>query len=133
MSQFLAKRLFQAMFVVLAVTLIVFWAIRLSGDPTAMLLGDGAGSISAEELADLQARLGVDQPFWLQFQQYIFGLFQGDLGTSFYTKMPVTEMVMESLPDTLLLAVLSLLLSVVISLPAASMLLFTKGVGQISY
>lgn len=127
MSQFLAKRFLQALFVVLAVTLIVFWAIRLSGDPTALMLGDGAGSITAAELADLRARLGVDQPFWVQFQTYVFNLFQGDLGTSFYTKMPVADMVIEALPETLLLAVLALLLSVVISLPAGIYAAVNKG------
>jgi len=127
MSQFLAKRLLQALFVVFVVALIVFWAIRLSGDPTALLLGDAAGSISAVELAELRARLGVDQPFWMQFQDYMLRLIQGDLGVSFYTKMPVLDMVVDALPETLLLAILALLLSVLISLPAGIYAAVNKG------
>ncbi|MDA9557337.1 ABC transporter permease [Vibrio sp.] len=127
MSQFLAKRFLQALFVLLAVALIVFWAIRLSGDPTLLMLGDSAGSISDEELAALRASLGVDQPFWVQFGHYILALFQGDMGTSFFTKTPVMDMIAESLPDTLLLAVTALVISVVISLPAGIYAAINKG------
>ncbi len=79
MAGFLIKRLLQAIFVVVAVTLIVSFAIRLTGDP-ALMLSQGAGSITEEDLARIRESLGLNQPFFVQYADFMLGLFSLDFG-----------------------------------------------------
>jgi peptide/nickel transport system permease protein len=116
MPVYILKRLFQALFVVIAVTLIVSYAIRLSGDPTSMLIS-GGGAISEEDLQHIRAGLGLDQPFHMQYLHFLEGIATGDFGKSFFGGNSVWSMIAQALPATLLLAFLSLLLSFLISIP----------------
>ena len=65
MAGFILKRLLQAVFVIFAVTLIVAFAIRLSGDPAVMLVG-GAGSVTEQDLQNIRQSLGRERPFCVQ-------------------------------------------------------------------
>lgn len=65
-----------------AVTLIVSFAIRLTGDP-AVMLAQGAGSITEADLERIREALGLNQPFLVQYLDFLKGLFTGDLGRSF--------------------------------------------------
>lgn len=116
MAGFLLRRLAQAVLVVLAVSVVVFLAIRLSGDPTARLLS-GSGAISQADIDRIRASLGVDKPLPQQFATYLGGLLHGDLGTTFFGRTPVSALVAQALPATLLLTVLSLALSLLVSIP----------------
>ncbi len=116
MVQFLVRRLAQAIFVVIAVTLIVALAIRLTGDPAVMLLR-GSNNITAEELDRIRTALGINQPFYIQYFDFLKGLVTWQLGRSFQGDVPVNMLIANSLPPTLLLAVASLVLSIVISVP----------------
>ncbi len=116
MPVYILKRLLQALFVVLAVTLLVSYAIRLSGDPTAMLLG-GGGAITEDDLQRIRVSLGLDQPFHMQYIHFLGGIVTGDFGKSFFGGASVWSLIAQALPATLLLAVLSLLVSFVISIP----------------
>ncbi len=66
MAGFLLKRLLQALFVILAVTLLVSSAIRLSGDP-ALMLSQGSGSVTEADLENIRQALGLNRPFWVQY------------------------------------------------------------------
>ena len=66
MAGFILKRLLQAVFVIFAVTLIVSFAIRLSGDPAVMLVG-GAGSVTEQDLQNIRQSLGLERPFYVQY------------------------------------------------------------------
>lgn len=116
MIQFLAKRLLQSVFVVLAVTLIVALAVRVTGDPAVMLM-QGSGSITEADLDRIREALGVSRPFHEQYFQFIAGLLTWNLGESFRGGASVSTLIGNALPSTLLLAVASLLLSIVISVP----------------
>lgn len=116
MLQFLTKRILLAVFVVFAVTLIVSLAIRLTGDP-AIMLTQGSGSITQEDLNRIRAALGVDQPFYVQYFEFLKGLVTWNLGTSFQGRAPVNMLIANALPPTLMLAFTSIILSVIISLP----------------
>lgn len=116
MAGFLLKRLAQAIFVVLAVTLIVSYAIRMTGDP-AMMLTQGAGSVTEADLVRIRTALGLDRPFYVQYLDFLGGIFTGDLGRSFLGSVPVTQLISRALPATLSLAFASLLVSIVISIP----------------
>lgn len=116
MPLFLLKRLLQAIFVVLAVTLLVAWAVRLSGDP-AVMLTQGAGSVTEHDLQNIRAALGLNRPFYQQYLGFLAGMLHGDLGRSFMGGTPVTQLIGKALPATLLLAVCSLAISIVLSVP----------------
>ncbi|TSD87313.1 ABC transporter permease [Mycobacterium sp. KBS0706] len=116
MIGFVAKRVALAVFVVLVVTLLVSWAIRLTGDP-AIMLAQGAGSVTEEDLQRIRIALGLDRPFLVQYLGFLQGLLTGDLGRSFLGGTPVTLLVGRALPATLLLAFVSLLASIVLSIP----------------
>jgi peptide/nickel transport system permease protein len=116
MGRFLLRRLALAVFVVLVVSLLVAWAVRLSGDP-AVMLAQGAGSITEADLRNIRAALGLDRPFAAQYAGFLWGMLTGDMGRSFMGGVPVGKMVAQALPLTLLLAFLSLGVSLLISIP----------------
>ncbi|MGO3003193.1 MAG: ABC transporter permease [Halomonas sp.] len=116
MAKFLLYRILQAIFVVIAVTLIVSFAIRLTGDP-AVMLAQGAGSITEADLVKIREALGLNQSFLAQYLEFLRGLLVGDFGRSFMGGAPVSDLIGRALPATLALAFVSLLLSIVISIP----------------
>lgn len=128
MSGFLIKRLLQAIFVVLVVTLFVSYAVRLSGDP-ALMLSQGAGSVTEEDLQNIRAGLGLDRPFLVQYGDFLGGAVQGDFGLSFMGGTPVARLMGDALPATLALAFVSLLLSILVSVPLGIKAAVNKGKG----
>ncbi|TCQ80070.1 binding-protein-dependent transport system inner membrane component [Ochrobactrum sp. BH3] len=116
MAGFLIKRILQALFVLIAMTLLVAFAIRLTGDP-ALMLTQGAGSITEADLVRIREGLGLNQPFFVQYWQFLKGLFTLDLGRSFLGGTQVSVLVGSALPATLMLAFASLFVSIVISVP----------------
>ncbi|QWK78907.1 ABC transporter permease [Ochrobactrum sp. BTU1] len=116
MAGFLIKRILQALFVLIAMTLLVAYAIRLTGDP-ALMLTQGAGSITEADLERIREGLGLNQPFLVQYWQFLKGLFTLDLGRSFLGGTQVSVLVGSALPATLMLAFASLFVSIVISVP----------------
>ena len=128
MSGFLLKRLLQAIFVVLVVSLFVSYAVRLSGDP-ALMLSQGAGSVTEQDLANIRTGLGLDRPFGLQYAEFLRGAVVGDFGKSFMGGTPVSRLIADALPATLALALVSLLLSVLVSVPLGIQAAVHKGRG----
>ena len=116
MLAFLVKRLLQAIFVVIAVTLIVSFAIRLTGDP-ALMLTQGAGSVTEADLARIREALGLNEPFLVQYWNFLKGILTLDFGRSFMGGTPVSQLLATALPATLSLAFASLIVSIVISIP----------------
>jgi len=94
----------------------VSWAIRLTGDP-ALMLTQGAGSISEADLARIREALGLNQPFPHQYAGFLKGLVTFDLGRSFAGGVSVSLLIAQALPATLGLALLSMLVSIAISIP----------------
>jgi peptide/nickel transport system permease protein len=128
MSGFLIKRLLQAIFVVLVVTLLVSYAVRLSGDP-ALMLSQGAGSVTEQDLQNIRKGLGLDRPFLMQYTDFLRGAVVGDFGLSFMGGTPVARLIGDALPATLTLAFVSLLLSVLVSVPLGIQAAVKKGKG----
>lgn len=115
MAGFILKRLLQAVFVILAVTLIVSFAIRLSGDPAVMLAG--GSNITEKDLQNIRQALGLERPFYVQYLAFLKGMLVGDFGRSFMGGTPVSLLISKALPATLLLAFASLFISIVLSVP----------------
>ena len=115
MSSYLLQRLSGACLVVLGVVSIVFLLLHLvPGDPVEIMLGESAS------MADRQAlrhELGLDRPLYEQYLGYIGSLTRFDLGTSIHYRQPVTDLLLDRLPATGLLAGVTLLLTVVLALP----------------
>jgi peptide/nickel transport system permease protein len=128
MSGFLFKRLLQAVFVVLVVTLFVSYAVRLSGDP-ALMLSQGAGSVTEEDLINIRKGLGLERPFAVQYAEFLRNAVTGDFGKSFMGGTPVSRLIGDALPATLALALVSLALSVLVSVPLGIQAAVHKGKG----
>ncbi|RCS23030.1 ABC transporter permease [Phyllobacterium salinisoli] len=128
MAGFLIKRLLQAIFVVIAITLVVSFAIRLTGDP-AVTMFQGGGAMTEADLARIRAALGTDQPFIVQYLHFLKGLVTLDLGRSFTGGTSVSLLIGEALPATLLLAFISMAVSVVLSIPLGIKAATSKGKG----
>ena len=116
MSSYLIKRLLMVFPTVFGAVTLVFFAIHLApGDPIALYIPpDFPVNASPERIAELRARVGLDRPLHVQYVSFIAGIFQGDLGTSLQHRNPVAEGLLERLPNTLQLGVLSLAIAVVL-------------------
>ena len=117
MAVFLIKRLLQALFVVIAITLLVSFAVRLTGDPALMMFQGGGGSMTEDDLARIREALGTDRPFFVQYVSFLKGLVTFDLGRSFTGGTSVSRLVGDALPATLLLAFISMFVSIALSIP----------------
>jgi len=113
---FILKRLLQAAFVVVAVSLVVAVAIRMTGDP-ALMISQGATGITEADLQRIREGLGLNEPFIVQYLNSLAGLLTWSFGNSFVGGTPVNILISKALPATLMLAFTSLFLSIVISIP----------------
>ena len=115
MLSFLSRRLLSTLPVLLVVAVLVFLILRLTpGDPAAVLAGDQA---TAEQIAMIRANLGLDRSIPEQFLIWFGHLLQGDLGQSYYYKMPVTELIAQRIEPTLSLALITITLAVAVPVP----------------
>jgi peptide/nickel transport system permease protein len=102
MPGWLFSRLLQAAATLAAAIVVLFFLMRLApGDPLAQLAGER--QMSLQEVQVLRARYGLDQPLTSQFSAFVRGVLRGDLGTSISQRRPVTNILAERLPATLLL------------------------------
>lgn len=109
------SRLFSAILTILGISVAVFVLTHvIPGDPVEVMLGEMASAADRQAVA---AALGLDQPLWLQFVDYYKQLFQWDLGESYFSKRPVTELLWERIPATIQLAVAGMLVAAVIAFP----------------
>lgn len=115
MAQYILRRLFLSVFVVAGVTIVVFMVVRLSGDPTALMISSDA---SAEDVAELRKQMGFDRPVLVQFWEFLTGVVRGDFGDSLRYREPAFGLVVERLSATVQLTVASLLIAVIVALPA---------------
>ena len=128
-AKFLIRRLFLAVFVVITVTLIVSYAIRLTGDPALMLV-QGAGSVTEDDLVRIRESLGLNVPFIAQYLNFLKGFVTLNFGKSFMGGTSVTLLISKALPATLLLALASMAISILISIPLGIAAAVSKGKWQ---
>jgi len=115
MISYILSRLVSAFIVIFGVVFIVFMLIHLvPGDPVEVMLGESATAIDREVL---RHSLGLDQPLWQQFGQFLQGLFQFDLGHSLHSKKPIAELISARIEATLELCTASLMVAVIIAFP----------------
>ena len=114
MSAWLLRRLLQAFFVVMAMTLIVFIGISVIGDPVETLISQDADQ--GERLRTIAA-FGLDRPLWAQYLAFLNGAIHGDLGNSFLYNEPALRIIFQRMPATLELALAATILSILIGIP----------------
>lgn len=122
---YILRRLAATLPVMAVVAVVVFLLIHLSpGDPAALIAGDLA---TVEDIARLRAALGLDQPLWRQFLLWLGRLVSGDLGTSIFTQVPVTQLLAQRLEPTLSIAVLTMGLTLLIAIPLGTLAAWRAG------
>jgi ABC-type dipeptide/oligopeptide/nickel transport system permease component len=115
MGRFLLRRLALTAPVLLGVATLVFSLIHLvPGDPVQAMLGDSA---TAQDVADLRSRLGLDRPLYIQYGSFLKQLARGDLGTSLRTSQAVTRSIADRMPATIELAAAAILVATVVAIP----------------
>ena len=107
------------------VALFVFLLLRLSpGDPAAVIAGDYA---TAEDVQKIREKLGLSEPIFVQFVTWLGSLIQGDLGTSIFSNKPVTELIAQRLEPTLMLALTTIIFSILVAVPLGTIAAFRAG------
>jgi peptide/nickel transport system permease protein len=117
MTAYIIRRVFQGFIVLIIMTLIVFFAMRLlPGDPLVIFMGQQAssGAMSEEAMSAMRHEYGLDKPIMVQYFDWIGGVFRGDLGKSIYYHQNVGDLLGQRFPITLHLGVLAFILSNVI-------------------
>ena len=115
MKQYILKRILIAIPTLIGITIIDYAIMCFAGNPLEMLQG---ARISQEALAARAAQLGLDQPFYIQYFAWLLQLLKGNLGYSIKSYQPVSDMILSHLGPTLLLMGTSLLVSLIMSIPA---------------
>ena len=115
MIRYVIRRLFSTVIVMAVVAFVVFALLYLTpGDPAAIIAGDIA---TDEDIKRIHAKLGLDEPFLAQFGRWVWALAHGDLGTSIFTNLPVTQLIGQRIEPTVSLTVLTLLVAIAVSVP----------------
>ena len=114
MGAFILRRLFQAIIVMVSVAFIAFLLFQYVGDPVVFLLGQDA---TPEQIRQLRADLGLDQPFFVQFWHFLVNAAQGEFGLSLRQGATVSRLLGERFPATFELALVAAVLALVVGIP----------------
>lgn len=115
MLAFVVRRIIATIPVMAFVALFVFSLLYIApGDPAAVIAGDQASPADVERI---RASLGLDRPYLVRFGEWTWRVLQGDLGTSIFTSLPVTQLIAQRIEPTLSLMVLTLIFAVIVAVP----------------
>jgi peptide/nickel transport system permease protein len=129
MTTYIIRRLIQAIFVLLLVTLIVFFAMRLlPGDPVYMYLSAGElSNVTEEQVQEIRHEFGLDRPLIVQYVDWITGIFRGDFGESITLRRSPLDLISQALPVTFYLSLISFVISQIIGIPAGLICAIRRG------
>jgi ABC-type dipeptide/oligopeptide/nickel transport system permease component len=118
MKVYILRRVSYCLLSLFLLSVTIFFFVRVTGDPAILLVEPGA---SEADIAAIHKQFGLDQPLIVQYWLFVTSLLRGDLGQSFYYQTPVMELYLDRLPNSLLLAFVSMGLSLLIGIPAGIM------------
>ena len=118
MRRFVLRRAAYAALSLFLLSVTIFVFVRVTGDPTVLLVEPGA---SREDLEALRHDLGLDRSLLVQYGTFMRDLARGDFGRSFYYRTPVLELYVSRLPNSLLLAAAAMVFSLLIGIPSGIM------------
>jgi peptide/nickel transport system permease protein len=124
MQRYVFKRIFQSLLTLLVLSMLIFIVCRLTGDPVLLMLPDDARS---EDVAQLRTALGLERPLPVQYWLFLKSAMQGDFGRSIKGQVPVLDLIKERLPNSIRLALVALLITVVLAFPLGVMAAVKKG------
>lgn len=108
------KKVFHTVLVIFAVSTFVFWFLRISGDPVALLMPMDA---QKQDIEELRNSMGLNDPQYIQYMRFLKNLGKGELGNSFHYKQPAMELLVERMPATFELTFSAMLFAIVIGIP----------------
>ncbi|MCC3356804.1 nickel ABC transporter permease [Bacillus sp. REN16] len=112
---YILKRIFSLVPVLFVVSIVAFLLIYLTpGDPVSVMLGQEA---TAEQIEKVREQMGLNEPLYLQYLNWLFNVFQGDLGDSYFMHMPVTTAILDHLGPTLSIAIFAEIIAILIAVP----------------
>lgn len=115
MKKYVIKRLLSIIPILIIVSVVIFYIVHLTpGDPARVMLGDSA---SEEAVEKLRISMGLDDPVIVQYVRWVGNVLHGDLGTSYAMNKPVLTVISEHIAPTLNLAIMSLVITLLISIP----------------
>ena len=114
MQRYLMTRILQSLLLMLGVIVLVFFMVRLTGDPARLMVPRDA---SPEQVEAFREAMGFNRPLAVQFFDFLLGIFRGDFGTSLHFRQPTLELILERLPGTVQLAVASMFLAIAVAVP----------------
>jgi len=114
MKRFVLRRLGYSLVSLILLSLIIFFFVRVTGDPAVLLVEPGA---SQADLEAVRHQFGLDKPLPVQYWEFITHLVRGDFGQSFYYRTPVLELYLSRLPNSLILALAAMAFSLLIGIP----------------
>ena len=117
MGRYVLRRFLQLIPILIGITFLSFAMMRLAGSDAVTEMYSNKGAASQEIIDQKRAELGLDKPFLTQYFTWLFSMLRGDMGVSYVSGKDVFQTFMSRLPATLLLAALSILLTVMISIP----------------
>ena len=115
MKRYIIRRAGYSLLSLFLLSLTIFLFVRVTGDPTTLMLEPGA---SQQDIDNLRHQLGLDQPVWVQYWHFVESFVTANLGQSFYYRTPVFDLYLERLPNSLLLAAAAMAFSLVIGIPS---------------
>ena len=115
MFAFIVRRIIQSIIVMLVISLVGFSIQHSIGDPVRDLVGERVTPAEREEIRD---RLGLNDPFYIQYFRFVKNACKGDLGLSFFYKKPALEVIISKAPATLELVIVTSIILIIISIPA---------------
>ena len=125
LASFILRRLLQLIPTLIFILIVVFVLVRLlPGDPTSAILGDRALDADVERI---NRELGLDRSLPVQFLAFVKSLTMGNLGNSISLKVPVTDLIMQRMPITILLTVMAALIALVMAVPLAFLAALQRG------
>lgn len=114
LQRYIGRRILQSIPLCFGIILVSFALLKLTpGDLVDVMAGESGGA-TAEYIEELRAAYGLDVPVHVQFARYVWGVLQFDLGYSFRQSMPVSDLILERLPATILLSVSALIIALAV-------------------
>ena len=115
MFAFIIRRFIQAIFVMLIISLVGFSIQHQIGDPVRDLVGERVTPAEREVIRD---KLGLNDPFYIQYFRFVKNACKGDLGLSFFYKKPALEVILSKAPATIELVIVTAIILILVSIPA---------------
>lgn len=113
---YLVKRILISLPTLLAISLVIFFILALApGDPLSEFASNP--NITAEVRENIRKSLGLDKPIYIRYFKWLFAFFRGDLGYSFSSRSPVFDLILQRLPNTLMIVGIAYIISILMAIP----------------